>query len=386
MSEIARLKGLFFWYFAYVGILSPYLSLYFRDAGFSVAQIGLLMTVPQVMRIVSPAFWGWLADRRGDVRLLLRASALLALLAVAAIPVATGAGLTIAAVALGVLSFSAGAQVPIGEALTLKATGGDAGGYGRVRLWGSIGFILGVVGVGAVLDRFGRGGLPGWMALALVGLSVSVWFIRSPVAQGSRAASARMSHRFREPAVIGFFLANALMIFAHAALYVLYSLLLVRHGYGETAIGLLWALGVIAEIILFRVQRPLFDWQPAVNLLVISLLVAALRFTVIGLADGALVILVVCQIAHAITFGLHHSAVMRVLHEWFDSAEQGRAQAAYLAISYGVGGSLGGLLLTRIWERVSPGAAFIVAGTVAALGAVIMVGVGRAVQQPGKTA
>ncbi|MEZ5648927.1 MAG: MFS transporter [Burkholderiaceae bacterium] len=372
MSEAARLKALFFCYFAYVGVMSPYLSLYFRDLGYTVAQIGLLMTVPQVLRIVSPAFWGWLADRRGDVRLLLRASAVMALLAVAAMAGVADVGLVVAAVTLALLSFSAGAQVPIGEALTLRATGGDAGGYGRIRLWGSIGFILGVVGVGAILDRMGLASLPIWMAVALAGLLIAVWRIDADAPSAPRERALPLRRRLREPAVMAFFIANALMIFAHAALYVLYSLLLARQGYGETAIGLLWAVGVIAEIILFRVQRPLFAWQPATRLLVFSLLVAAARFTVIGLADGALAILIVCQLAHAVTFGLHHSAVMRILHEWFEPAEQGRAQAAYLAIAYGIGGSLGGLTLTRIWEWLSPSGAFVVAGLVAACGALIM--------------
>ena len=372
MTEIARLKGLFFWYFAYVGILSPYLSLFLEGRGFAVAQIGLLMTVPQVMRIVSPTFWGWLADRRGDARLLLRASSVMALGAVLLLGPAASAGFVAVAGVLALLSFSAGAQVPIGEALTLRATRGDAGGYGRVRLWGSVGFILGVVGVGAALDRLGLAWLPTWLALALVGLLVAVWSMGATQAPSVTPGTQPLRQRLREPALIGFFAANALMIFAHAALYVLYSLLLARQGYGETAIGLLWATGVVAEIALFRWQRPLFERVSRTRLLLASLWVAAVRFALIGWADGALWLLVICQLAHAITFGLHHSAVMNLLHAWFTPAEQGRAQAAYLAVAYGVGGSLGGVALTRVWEAWSPAGAFYTAAAVAALGALIM--------------
>lgn len=372
MTGAARLKGLFFWYFTYVGVFAPYLSLYFAAHGYTVAQIGVLMMLPQAMRIVAPGFWGWLADRRAGPAGLLRISSLLALAAVALLPLGASAGMAALGAVLAVLSFSAGAQVPIGETLALRATGGDAGGYGRIRLWGSIGFILGVVGVGAVLDRLGMATLPLWMAVALVGLLASVWTLPGGEAAPERSAPGGDGRRLREPAVIVFFVANAMMIFAHAALYVLYSLLLARQGYPETAIGLLWAIGVIAEIVLFRFQRPLFARFAAGALLAFSLAVAALRFAAIGLADGHLGVLLVCQLAHAVTFGLHHSAVMRVLHEWFAPREQARAQAAYIATAYGIGGSLGGLVLTRVWEQATPSAAFLAASGVAALGAVAM--------------
>jgi len=125
---------------------------------------------------------------------------------------------------------------------------------------------------------------------------------------------------------------------------------------------------VLAEIVLFRVQRPLFERFGALPLLSFSLAVAALRFALIGWGGASLVLIVVTQLMHAVTFGVHHSAVMALLHRWFAPAQQGRAQALYAVTGYGLGGSLGGLGASLLWDGVSPAAAFYGAAVAAALG------------------
>lgn len=376
MSEGARLRWLFGAYFAYVGIFSPYLSLYLAGQGFAVAQIGLLMAIPNLMRIVAPSFWGWLADRGGRSDHLLRVSAALALVATGALALAADAGLAAVASAIALLAFATGAQGPIGEARTLALVAGDSGGYGRIRLWGSLGFLAAVAATGPALDRLGTPALPALMALALFVLLVVVAGARKlpgevGAVRGGTSAEP-IGPRLAQPHVAAFFAANFLMIFAHAALYVLFSLYLERHGYSGAAIGALWALGVLAEVAVFQWQRGVFARFSAGALLAFSIAVAALRFGWVAVAGGALVAMVVTQLLHGITFGLHHSAVMALLHRWFPSAQQARAQALYLTIAYGLGGSLGGLALGALWDRATPQAAFIAASAAAVLGAMVM--------------
>jgi hypothetical protein len=86
--------------------------------------------------------------------------------------------------------------------------------------------------------------------------------------------------------------------------------LLDRQGYSKTAIGMVWALGVLAEIALFRWQHRLFVRLDALVLLGLSMAVAALRFAIIGLTDGQWTWVLASQLMHAITFGVHHSAAM----------------------------------------------------------------------------
>ncbi|MFO0459863.1 MAG: MFS transporter, partial [Burkholderiales bacterium] len=154
-------RALYFAYFAWVGIFSPYLSLWFDARGLSIGEIAVLMALPQLLRIVAPPFWGWLADRGGRRVAILRGAAIGGLVVVAAFPLASRpleyAGLML------LLFFLTAAQMPIGEAIALDVARGDAGRYGRMRLWGSVGFILTVVAGGPVLDAFGLGALPALM-------------------------------------------------------------------------------------------------------------------------------------------------------------------------------------------------------------------------------
>jgi PPP family 3-phenylpropionic acid transporter len=368
-------RALFFAYFAFVGIFSPYLSLWLDARGLSIAEIALLMALPQVLRIVGPPFWGWLADRGGRRVALLRVASILSVIVLLMLPWAER--VPHYAVLMLVLFFLTAAVMPIGEAIALGLSHGDAGRYGRLRLWGSIGFILTVLAGGPALQVLGMAALPWLMAAAMAVLAaVTVWL---PEQRAPRAArgSASLGERLLEPAVIAFLASAFLMVFAHGALYAFYSLFLERLGYGTTAIGVIWGVGVVAEIALFTLQRRLFDRIPAMGLLAFSFAVCALRFALIGASGGALVVLVAAQLMHAITFGLHHSASMAVLHRWFEPTQQARAQAAFIVVAYGFGGSLGGLAAGALWERVSPSAAFLGAAVAGALGGVAAVAAAR---------
>ncbi len=349
-------RALFFAYFAFVGIFSPYLSLWFDSRGLSIAQIAVLMSLPQLLRIVAPPFWGWLADRFGHRIALLRGSALASLAVLHMFPFVEGVP-ALAALML-MLFFLTAAQMPIGEAIALDLARGDAGRYGRMRMWGSVGFILTVLGGGPLLDRFGLSVLPWLMAGAMALLAVVTLRLPEQRVPRQPRRGASLGQRLREPAVLAFLASAFLMVFAHAALYAFFSLFLERHGYSTSAIGAIWAIGVVAEIALFMLQRHLFDRLSAMRLLAFSFLVCALRFAMIGASEGALWVLIWAQLMHAVTFGLHHSASMAVLHRWFEPAQQGRAQAAFIVVAYGLGGSVGGLTAGWLWEHISPTAAF----------------------------
>src|SRR5690606_7303734 len=112
----AGIRALFLAYFTWVGLFSPYLSLYLAAIGLTIAQIGMLMAVPQVLRIVGPPFWGWLADRGGSRVLLLRVSSVGAVLAALLLPLAGDRFAALMPV-LALLFFMTAAQMPIGETI-----------------------------------------------------------------------------------------------------------------------------------------------------------------------------------------------------------------------------------------------------------------------------
>ena len=393
-----QVATLFFSAFALVGAMSPYMALYFEAWGLSIAQISLLLAVPQLVRLVAPSFWGWCADRAADKGRLLVLGAAGTLLASLLIALAQGSAGWLM-LWLAIFHFCTAAHSPIGEAMALRVTAGDAGAYGRVRQWGSIGFILAVAGVGPLLDVSGVRWLTLPMALLSLLLLASAWRIARATApavvpasapdlesasatdsatagggvQTAAAAAAAapgpgVLSRLREPRLALFFLSCALMMFAHAALYGFYSLLLDRQGFSKAGIGLVWTLGVLAEIVLFRMQHRIFGRYGALPLLGFSMAVAAVRFVLIGLGDGHWLLVVLVQLMHAITFGVHHSAAMALLHRWFEPAAQGRAQALYATLGYGLGGAAGSLAAGAIWASAGPAWTFSVAGLAAAAG------------------
>jgi PPP family 3-phenylpropionic acid transporter len=393
----AALAGVLFAYFALLGALTPYLSLYLVAQGFSAQMAGLLMALPQLIRILAPPVWGWLADHARRPARLLCASAAVALVMLVLLPICGQRPWAVATV-LAVMHLALAGQSPITEALTVSAAAGDAARYGRMRLWGSVGFIVAVSLVGWLLERYGTDSLVGWLAVGALGLVAATWRLgwacegRGKAAHKASKKTSNGAARHKgltlraalqawvssaAPApgwrVVALFLASAaLMVFAHAALYAYFSLYLQLHGWGKQEIGAFWALGVAVEIGVFAQQRPLFERFSALSLLATSLWVAVVRFALLAASPAGLVVVVLTQMTHAVTFGVHHSACMSLMHRWFAPHVQARAQALFTSVVYGVGGFLGGVACSAVWVRVSPAATFALASGAALAGWMVL--------------
>lgn len=333
----------------------------------SAAQIGVLMSLMQVMRIFGPNLWGWVADRHRNRVTVLRLTAAAA--AATFVGIFVGHSFAYFFVLMVAVNLFTSAQAPLSEAVMLSEMRGDMTHYGRLRLWGSVGFILTVTVGGPILDCFGISLLP-WMALMLLVL-VLVASLRmedtSHVQMHHEVPSVLLLLKRRE--VIAFFVSTFLMIAAHASLYAFYSLYLARIGYNNTVIGLMWSLGVVVEIVFFFYQAPIFRRFGIRRLMLASLLIAVARFLLIGLGAESLMLLLVAQVMHAATFGVHHSASVATLQRWFYGPLQARGQALYTSISYGLGGTLGGLILGMFWDTFGPWTVYLLAALFSLIGA-----------------
>ena len=356
----------FFAYYAYVGAFTPYASLYFVDKGICAGEIGILMSLMQVTRIFGPNLWGWMADHMQQRVVVLRVTAVAALLVFSGMFVGTGFIQFFALMLL--LNTCTSAQGPLSEALMLSEMQGDLTQYGRLRLWGSVGFILAVTCGGKLLDWQGISLMP-WLCWGLLGLVLlaSLWMQESPHEIVHHALpSVRML--LLRPEVSAFFTSTFMMVAAHSALYVFYSLYLAQLGYNKTVIGLMWSLGVVAEIVFFYFQAPIFRRFGIKTLMLASLIIAIGRFLMLGLGAQSLICLLFAQILHAATFAAHHSASVLRMQRWFSGPLQARGQALYISISYGLGGSFGGLLLSLFWNDTNGRAVFFAAAMLAAIG------------------
>ncbi|WP_332853608.1 MFS transporter [Duganella sp. S19_KUP01_CR8] len=348
-----------FCYYAHAGTWTTYATLFFADKGMTVAQIGVLMSMTQVLRIVGPNVWGYVADHYDRRVLVLRMAGFAALVGFSGF--FFGSTFAHFMLAMIVLNLFTSGQAPICEALMLSEMRGDLTFYGRIRMWGSIGFIVSVTLAAYALEHYGIIALP-WVAAALLVLTIAAAFRLQDVPRRvHKVAPPPLMSLLRRREVIAFFSSTALMVAAHTSLYTFYSLYLERSGYSKTVIGAMWSLGVLAEVLLFYFQAPLFKRWGAKVMMYVTLAAALVRFLMIGFGPHVLWLLIVAQVLHAATFALHHSSCVMTLQRWFSGPLQARGQALYMSISYGVGGSLGGLFLAQWWERAGPESVYYVA-------------------------
>ena len=357
----------FFLYFAYVGLVSPYASLFFLDRGFNVIEIAVLMSMLQITRIVGPFSWGWLSDYLSNRVGIIRFCACLAALVFVCIFFLNSYMAFF--VWMFVLHTILSSLMPLGESATVHALFKDNSfdkRYGRLRLWGSIGFIAMVLVAGELFQRKGIELYPivGMIVLSL--LALITFLLHEPKMERRKMVKGELLVVLFNPDVRWFLLSGFFMIFAHAALYVFYSLYLSNLGYNKFQIGLFWALGVFAEVIFFYFQSKVLSRLDAEVVLQASFGVGVVRFALIALYPLTPV-LIFAQILHAGTFAAHHSAATKLLQRWFTGPLQARGQALMATISYGLGGTLGGLCAGWIWDAFQPRDVFVMSALASGL-------------------
>ncbi|MBI5331277.1 MAG: MFS transporter [Betaproteobacteria bacterium] len=362
-----RLSGFYFFYFAFVGAMAPYWGLYLHSLAFNPWQIGVLMSLLQVMRIFAPNIWGHIADRTGRRVGIVRLAALICLIAFLGVFWATSFWALF--LVMSFISFFWSASLPLVEVTTLSHLGERTDRYGRIRLWGSVGFILVVTGLGAALDRYPVQILL-WVILALlVGLAFTARVIPEATLAPHGPDHTPMGQVLRRPEVIALIAAAILMAAAHGPYYTFFTIHLVESGYSKTLAGWLWALGVVCEIGVFLVMPRVFRRVRPETVMLVTLFAAALRFLLIGWRADDLPVLLFAQLLHALTFGAYHASAMALVHRHFVGKYQARGQALYNSLAFGVGGSLGSLYAGAAWDVLGSAWTFTLASTFAVVAA-----------------
>lgn len=362
-----RLSLFYLFYFALLGGLMPYWALYLQSLDFSPEQIGGLMAILMGTRILAPNLWGWLADRCGQRLLIIRWGSLAALLIFsAAFWVRDYSGM---ALLMFAFPFFWNAVLPQFEVLTLRAMGRARDRYSRVRLWGSVGFILAVTGIGALLDRIAIGWLVPILWLLLAGILAASFSL--PAQTEGRPTRARGSALscLRQPRIAVFLLVCMLIQLGHGPYYTFYSVFMSEQGYDKTQIGLLWALGVLAEVLVFLVMHRLLERLGAGRILYWGLLICALRWWLISQWPHEFAVVILAQPLHAVTFGCLHAAAIALVQRFFPAEHQGQGQAFYSSAGFGLGGALGAWLSGWVWAQGGGELAFLLAALVSLVGA-----------------
>lgn len=353
-GQLAPFAALSASYFAHIGFFNPYLPLWLKELGYGLVSIGLLVSLQSATRLFAPYAWGWVSDHTGERIKLLRYSAMVALVLSLGL-FFDGSLLGLSVVLLLMFSCTSG-MMPMSEAAMahLVSQGGrfDAARYGRVRLWGSLGFLVTVMVAGAWFDRAGMGSFPVWTSVTLLAVVASAWWLPDHKELRADADGAvSLWPVLRRPAVRWFFAALFFHVLAHIAIYIFFSLYLDAQGFSKAVIGVLWAVSVVCEIAWFFSQG---RWLPHLSLsawLVVAGALTALRMGMTA-AWPVLPVLLLVQTVHAITFATHHTVCIALVSHHFPGRLRGRGQALFALLGYGVPGVIGGVfggMLSARW-------------------------------------
>ncbi|GGO75912.1 MFS metabolite transporter [Marinobacterium nitratireducens] len=361
-----RLSGFYLFYFALLGAIVPFWPLYLKSFEFDARTIGVLMAIFQASRIVAPNLWGWIADRTGRrIEIVRFGSGMTALVFLGIFQADSAIG--IGWVMLG-FSFFWNAVLPQFEVITLRQLGTRHTRYSQVRVWGSVGFIAVVLGLGWLLDITGIDALP-WVMLLLMLL---IWFNSCLVGQPPARADAPQGGdgflaTLVRPQVLAFYAVCFLVQFGHGPYYTFYSLLMESLGYSRGEIGLLWSLGVVAEVVIFLYMHRLVARFGLRRLMLASLWLCVLRWSLIAWLPGVVPLMLLAQVLHAATFGVLHATGIALVQQYFDDRSHGRGQALFSSLGFGAGGACGALVSGLLWESGGAGGTFTVAAMASAV-------------------
>ena len=384
MSLFTRLSSSYFFYFAILGLTSPYLSVFLDGKGFNSLELGEIFAILTATRIVAPSLWAILADKTGQQLLIIRLGALLALLSFIFLFWLNSYWPITFSLALFSLFWTA--ILPQLEVLTLNSVRQSSKIYARIRLWGSLGFIVLALLAGQVMEYYSQLGTTNNLvssfsdAFVLMGSVILLCLLLSTmtikpqrVVSKVQTQALAIKDKLLAPRFIIFFISGVLLQVSFGPYYGFFALFLRDLSYSGFAVGLLISLGVVAEILVFIFASSFFKNFSLKALLIFSLAATALRWLLVALYSEYIWILVITQLIHAASFAIFHSASMIFISGHFTRCQQSRGQAVYLGGVYGMGGAIGAYVAGALWlDGLGSSAAFLTASAAALFASLLM--------------
>jgi PPP family 3-phenylpropionic acid transporter len=352
--------------FAVLGVYLPYFGLYLKSLGLDGWQIGALAAAVPVGKIACGPLWTWWADRTGVRKGLAVLSTALATVAFAGTLWAQR--FPTLAVVLCLYAAMLAAQLPLVEAITLELAERHRWQYGRIRVWGSVGFIAASLVGGMLFDAVPlRQVVPATLALLAANLAATLLLPGGLERTGWSAGGTRP--RLPGRSVVPFFGCTLLMQASHGGYYAFFSIVLEQAGFRRGTIGALWALGVVAEIVTMIGAGWLLSRLGVAALFTLCLALATVRWSIYA-ATSWLPAVLAAQLLHAFTFGAFHVAGVTGTHRLFPEDLRSSGQSLYSALTYGAGNVLGFLGAGALYQWGGAGWLFAASAATAGVGVV----------------
>lgn len=348
-KQFVRLSANYFWYFGILGLVVPFLSVFLDARGFTSLEIGEILAVITATKIVAPTLWAQLADKSGKQLTIVKIGALLSLLSFSLIIWTVSYWPLMFSLAMFSLFWTA--ILPQLEVMTLNSIRKSAKIYARIRLWGSIGFIIVAMLGGELIERYSAEAFSYIGIAILAGLFFSTLVSQQPrIKSLAKTDNSSIIDKVFNSNFLLFFFAGLMLQMSFGPYYVFFALYLKKLAYSGFLIGIFIAIGVIAEIGIFIFAGLFFKSFSLKTLISSSILLTALRWYIVGHYADSDIALAASQLIHALSFGLYHSASIAFIQQHFNANQQSRGQAIYIGGVYGIGGAVGAYMAGILWQ------------------------------------
>jgi MFS transporter, PPP family, 3-phenylpropionic acid transporter len=370
LSLRARARLVYVALFAAVGAAAPYLVLYYQGVGLSLGQIGLVVGFGSVVALASGPAWGLLSDRRSGSPRVLAAAAACALLGTAGLALAHDLASVLASVGLYAAGFYG--LSPIIDARALEVSGAERTGYGPLRAWGSLAYVISAAGTGLAVDRWGVAAPLVILAISLAVTALVGSTIGPPkdlvlgIGDGQRLRTTLLT-----PA-LGVFLVGAFLTFtALSGVQSFLSLRFAELGAPAATIGLAAGVGAAVEVpVMLRFPALIGRFGPE-PLVVLGAAIFALRaFVNAATADPAILVLMgaiggvgyACFVVGGVTYVSRHAPARLAA----------TAQGSFTGLAMGLGQVVAGFAGGALAGSLGLTGLFLVSGVVAVLGSIVL--------------
>jgi PPP family 3-phenylpropionic acid transporter len=355
----------YFTFFGALGLFWPFFSLYLAGCGLSPTQISRVLALSPVLGLLTPPLIGLVADARHARGFIARAASVCTAIAFSGFFVAHGRPALYATA--GVFAFCRAPLVSLVDASAIEHVRTHGGSYGRLRLWGSLGFLLAVLAGGALLESTGIRFLLASTAFTLIAAAACTFFMPAPPPSTRPRALGAATRLIGDQRAWWFLGAVLLAQIANGAYDACFTLHLARLGFGTRTIGVAYAVGVGAEILLLFASGPVLKCLGASRLFALSLATAAVRWFLLSRASGPAEILAL-QPLHGVTFGFYYASAVTLMREQAGAEAPTAAQGLFAAVS-SLGSLVGVGLSGQLFERAGSGL-FVASSVAASLAAV----------------
>ncbi len=324
------------------------MAVFLDGKGFSSSEIGEILAIVTASKIIGPSLWAILADKSGRQLAIIRLGALLAVGCFSFLFwLNTYWPITFC---LAIFSLFWTAILPQLEVMTLNSIRRSPKIYARIRLWGSIGFIVMAVLAGDFIERFSHDAFTFLGLAVLLALYLSTLVLKQPKIHLSHlTATSTIKSKVIDLSFIIFFISGLMLQISFGPYYSFFALFMRDLQYSGIVIGLMIGLAVVAEIVIFIYAGQLFKFFTIKGLLIFSLFITAVRWALLAQYGDSLSVLIFTQLMHAASFGLYHSASIAFIGQHFDINQQSRGQALYVGGVYGIGGAIGAYVAGILW-------------------------------------